>query len=85
MIRFEVRAHKDMRRLAPQDRARVTQYLRKRVLAQEHPGKLGSPLMGTLSEFWRYRVGDMRVICRIDDGKLIVLVINVGDRREIYR
>ncbi len=41
--------------------------------------------MGNLSEFWKYRVGDYRLICRIQDEKLIVVVVKVGHRREVYK
>ena len=42
-------------------------------------------LAGLLGEFWRYRVGDCRVICRIEDGGLRILVVQVGNRRAVYR
>lgn len=51
----------------------------------EDPRSVGRPLLGELTGFWRYRVGDYRVICDVRDEALIVLVVDVGHRREIYR
>ncbi|AEQ51969.1 addiction module toxin, RelE/StbE family [Pelagibacterium halotolerans B2] len=51
----------------------------------DDPRQAGSALMGQLSGYWRYRIGDYRVLCRIIDGELLVLVVEVGHRREVYR
>jgi len=42
-------------------------------------------MQGTLSEFWRYRVGDYRIICSLEHDRLVVLVLRIGHRREIYK
>ncbi|MCK5880002.1 MAG: type II toxin-antitoxin system RelE/ParE family toxin [Holophagae bacterium] len=56
------------------------------MLYLENPRASGDALKGSrLGEFWRYRVGDFRIICRIEDDRLVVLVLRVGHRREIYR
>lgn len=46
---------------------------------------MGKALTGPLGSFWRYRVGEYRVICDIQDGRLRVLVVQIGNRREVYR
>ena len=51
----------------------------------EHPTLRGKPLTANLAGLWRYRVGDYRVICDIQDGELVVLVLQIGRRREVYR
>ena len=57
-----------------------------RVAALDDPRALGKNLKGPkIGEYWRYRVGDIRVICNIVDGQMMVLVIEVGNRREVYR
>lgn len=78
-------ARKDLRKIGKANRVRVLEFLRDRISHLENPRQLGGPLKGELSGFWRYRVGDMRLLCRIDDGELVVLVVSVGNRREIYR
>ena len=51
----------------------------------EDPRSAGKPLTGAMGGFWRYRVGDYRIICEVRDGNLRVLVVRVGNRREVYR
>ena len=49
------------------------------------PRMKGEPLTGNLSDFWKYRVGDYRIICRIQDKELIILIVKLGHRREVYK
>lgn len=63
----------------------ITRYLRQRLAVADDPRSSGKALTGPLGGFWRYRVGDFRVICEIQDGALCILVIEVGNRREVYR
>ncbi|MCB9994321.1 MAG: type II toxin-antitoxin system RelE/ParE family toxin [Hyphomicrobiaceae bacterium] len=84
-IEYTLHSQQDMRRLSSLNRKRVIDYLERRVLELDNPRQLGKSLKGEFSNYWRYRVGDLRIICHIDDGRLIVLVISVGNRREIYR
>ncbi len=57
-----------------------------RVASIDDPRTLGKSLNGPkLGVYWRYRVGDMRIICSIQDGEMRVLVIEIGNRREVYR
>ena len=64
---------------------RILKFLHERVATLEDPGTVGGKLQGTLSEFWKYRVGDYRIICSIEQDRLVVLVLRVGHRREVYR
>ena len=65
---------------------RVVDYMDERVATVDDPRTLGKNLVGPkLGDYWRYRVGDIRVICNIQDGEMCVLVIEIGNRREIYR
>jgi mRNA interferase RelE/StbE len=56
-----------------------------RVASSENPRAMGKALKGPLGDLWRYRVGDFRVICDIQDKVLTVLVLQIGNRREVYR
>jgi len=61
-------------------------FLHERVAPLDHPRSIGQALHGArLGEFWKYRVGDFRLICKIEDTRLLILVLRVGHRREIYR
>ena len=65
---------------------RTLDYMDERVLASSNPRLEGKILTGpTLGSYWRYRVGSYRMICEIQDEALCVLVIEIGDRKEIYR
>ena len=84
-IRFTPRADKDFSKLGSSDRARVLRFLNERVRPVEDPRSLGRALQGKHAGTWRYRVGDIRIIVRIEFDELVVLVLEVGNRREIYR
>jgi mRNA interferase RelE/StbE len=85
-IEFEAAATKDLAKLDKTVAKRITLFLRERVLSLDDPRTLGEALKGPrLGEFWKYRVGDYRIICRIEDGVLLVLVVRIGNRREVYR
>jgi mRNA interferase RelE/StbE len=60
-------------------------YLRERIATDADPRRFGKPLIGDKAGLWRYRVGDFRLVCRIEDERLVVLVLAVGHRREVYR
>ena len=65
---------------------RILAFLRERVAGLDDPRSVGEALKGSkLGEFWKYRVGDYRVIANIEDGALRILVLRVGNRREVYR
>ena len=83
-ISYTATAKKQLRKLDKLTARRILDFLDERVAgAPRDTGKaLTGPLLGT---FWRYRVGDYRIICEIQDGKLCVLVIEIGHRRDVYR
>lgn len=78
-----------LRQLKKLDRSialRVIDYMDERVATQDDPRAIGKSLVGPrFGAYWRYRVGDIRVICSIQDGAMHVLVIEIGNRREVYR
>jgi len=64
---------------------RIEKFLHERVAKLEDPRSIGEALRGSrLGEFWKYRVGDWRIICDIQDEKLIILALQIGHRREVY-
>lgn len=79
-------ADRDLDKLDPQHARRLLRFLFERVAHLEDPRSIGEALQGQhLGEFWRYRVGHYRLICKIQDDRLVVLVVKVGHRKEIYR
>ncbi len=72
--------------MGKQNAERIISYLGTRVAPLADPRTLGRTLEGQqFNHLWRYKVGDYRIICDIQDKKLVVLVVEVGHRREIYR
>jgi mRNA interferase RelE/StbE len=79
-------AGRELAKLDTQHRKRILKFLQERVSKLDDPRSIGEALHGSqLGEFWKYRVGDYRLICKIEDDRLVVLVLRVGHRREIYR
>ena len=84
VYRFDERALKELRKLVQQAQRDIIAYLDERIAGQGDPRRFGKGLKADLAGLWRYRVGDYRVLCQIRNGELLVLVIAVGHRREIY-
>jgi mRNA interferase RelE/StbE len=84
-VEVDKEAKRDLEKLDPQVIRRVERFLFERIAVLDDPRSIGEALRGSrLGEFWRYRVGDWRIICKIEDARLIVLALRVGHRREIY-
>lgn len=83
-IKYLASAKKEAKKIDPQRRRNIREYLEKRVAGLNSPRDLGEPLTGNLAGLWRYRVGDCRIICDIQDDKLLVLVLRIGHRRNVY-
>ncbi len=67
-----------------QSARRIVDFMGLRIAALDDPRQLGKSLKGELGEFWRYRVGDYRILCEIRDDELVILAATIGHRREIY-
>jgi mRNA interferase RelE/StbE len=79
-------AERDLAKLDRQQAARIIKFLHQRVANLDDPRSVGKAMQGPrLGEFWGYRVGHYRLICKIEDDRVVVLVLRVGHRREIYR
>lgn len=85
-INYTESALRQLKKLDQSIALRVVDYMDERVATVDDPRTLGKNLVGPkLGDYWRYRVGDIRVICNIQDGEMCVLVIEIGNRLEIYR
>jgi len=84
-VELSLAAKADLARLGAAEAARILKFLYNRLEKRDNPRETGKPLKGSLREYWRYRVGDYRVICRLDDGIVTVLVVHIGNRREVYK
>lgn len=85
-VEFDPEALKDLKKLDRPVQQRLVGFLKTRVGALEDPRAIGEALAGArLSNYWKYRVGDWRIICDIQDARIVVRVLRLGNRREVYR
>ena len=85
-VEFDPDAVKDLKKLDKQLQIRILEFLRVRVAALDNPRDIGEALAGAkLGNYWKYRVGDWRIICDLQDNRIVVRVLRVGNRREVYR
>lgn len=85
-IEFERAAARELEALGEAAVRRILTFLHRRLAPREDPRSLGQALRGSrLGEFWKYRIGDYRVIARIEDAEVRILVVRVGHRGNVYR
>ena len=79
-------AEKELDLLDPSSARRILVFLHGRLALLDDPRSIGEALKGSkLGDFWKYRVGDYRIICSIEDRALRILILRIGNRREVYR
>ena len=84
-VELDPGAERELDKLDPPVARRILAFLYGRVAQLEDPRSIGQALKGSrLGEFWKYRVGDYRIIASIEDSALLVLVVRIGNRREVY-
>ena len=85
-VELSAQAQKNLKQLDPQITRRILAFLHSRVAELEDPRSIGEALKGSkLVEFWKYRVGDYRIIYAIDDGERVLTILRIAHRREAYR
>ncbi len=83
-IRFEERAKKELKKLGSSAQKEILDYFSQRIESAEDPRKFGAPLRYDLSGYWKYRIGDWRAVCRIQDDIVTVLLVHVDHRKNVY-
>jgi mRNA interferase RelE/StbE len=79
-------ADRELGKLDPQHARRILNFLSSRLANLDNPRGLGQALQGQrFGEFWKYRVGDYRLICKIEDERILILVLQIDHRRDVYR
>lgn len=84
-IEFEQEAEKELRKLDRPQATRILKYLFNRIAIADDPRRFGEALKFDLSGLWKYRIGNYRAICYIQDETVTVLVLRVGHRRKVYK
>ena len=78
-------AERQLRKIDRSIQKRILDWLEDRLENCKNPRHFGEPLKGNHAGLWRYRIGDYRVLCEIQDEKIVVLVLAIGHRREVYK
>jgi mRNA interferase RelE/StbE len=84
-VSFEPRALTELEKLDRQAQKRIVRYFQGRIAGREDPRRFGKALQGDKGDLWRYRIGDYRAVCEIQDDGSIVFVLRVAHRKDIYR
>lgn len=83
-VEFSELSRKQLSKLNPYIRSMIIKWVEKNLQGCENPRVHGKGLTANRSGQWRYRVGDFRLICEIQDNRLIILVLTIGDRKSVY-
>jgi mRNA interferase RelE/StbE len=84
-VEFDDAAARELRKLDRQIQQEILRYLRERIATPEDPRRFGKALSHDLTGLWRYRIRDYRLICQIQNNQLLVLVVRVSHRKDVYR
>ena len=85
-VEFLPEAERELGRIDRPARKRLLLFLRDRLAGRPDPRALGEPLRGPeLGKYWKYRVGDYRIVCEIRDERILILIVRIGHRRDVYR
>ena len=84
-LKYEAKAVRQIKKLDPATRKLIKSWIEKNLLNTTDPRQHGKALTGTLGQYWRYRVGDYRILAEINDTEVVIIIIEIGHRREIYR
>jgi mRNA interferase RelE/StbE len=85
-IELSPEARKDLTKIGAAEAKRVLKFLHERLQPLENPRSIGESMKGSrFSGLWRYRAGDYRILCEIQDAKINILVVLIGHRREVYK
>ncbi|MBA8667804.1 type II toxin-antitoxin system RelE/ParE family toxin [Holosporaceae bacterium 'Namur'] len=83
-VKWDPRAIKDLKHLSYDAKKRIYNFFEEKLDLCNNPKELGKPLSGDKIGLWRYRIGDYRAICSIQDKNLVILIIKVSHRKDIY-
>ena len=84
-VEYSAKARKQLLKLDPNQSKLIMAWIEKNLIGCADPRFMGKPLSGDKSEWWRYRVGSYRLLVELKDKKLLILVVQVGHRRDVYR
>jgi mRNA interferase RelE/StbE len=83
-VKFNSHAERTIKALEHQTKRRLESFFDD-LMIHDNPREIGKALSGDLKGLWRYRVGDYRVICQIKDSELVILIVELGHRKDVYK
>lgn len=84
-VEYTSKALKQLKKLDKQTSSLIISYIEKNLINCSDPRKFGKSLQGNLKDKWRYRVGHYRILVKIEDKKIVIVILEVGHRSSIYR
>jgi mRNA interferase RelE/StbE len=84
-MEYTINALKQLKKMDRQTASLILSFIEKRLIGCDNPRQFGKALQGTLNDKWRYRVGNYRILTKIEDNRVVITVIEVGHRRDIYK
>lgn len=84
-VYYSEKSLKQLKKMDKQVAKLIVAYIKKNLVNCNDPRQLGKSLQGNLGDKWRYRVGDYRILAKIEDEKVLISVIEIGHRKEIYK
>lgn len=84
-LRLHEKAEKQIKKLPTAIQKRIINFFKERILSSADPLTFAKPLTGDMSGFWRFRIGEYRVITIIDQGKMVILALEIGHRKDVYK
>lgn len=85
-IEFDRAAERELDKLEPQIARRILKFIQDRIANRDDPRSIGEALKGDrLGSYWKYRIGDYRVIASIEDSDKRIIIVRIGDRKDVYR
>lgn len=84
-MEYAKKFQKRMRKMGAKEAGRIMLWINANLYGCDNPRVVGRPMEGEWKGFWRYRIGEYRIIVDIRDGELVVFCVEVGHRREVYR
>ena len=84
-VEWEDEAVKELKKIDARAQRNIVRFLREKIATEDDPRRFGDPLRKDLKGLWKYRIGDYRIICSIEEKSVIVLVVRAGHRRSVYK
>lgn len=83
-IDFDPGVAKDLKKISKPEQKKILKYIKEKIAPLENPRSTGKALKGSFGGLWRYRCGDYRIITKIEDKSIVILVLAIGHRKKIY-